>query len=144
VLERVYAYPRELVFAAWTDPKQIGRWWGPDGFTTTVQDMDVRPGGTWRFIMHGPDGTDYHDIIVYSEVTPPERLVYVHGEQDGSEEQSFEVIVTFTEEAGGTRVVMRSLFSSPAAREAVEAFGAVELGKQTLAHLDGHLASRQV
>jgi uncharacterized protein YndB with AHSA1/START domain len=56
ITSRVYDAPRELVFKAWTDPKHIARWWGPNGFTTTIHEMDVRPGGAWRFIMHGPDG----------------------------------------------------------------------------------------
>jgi uncharacterized protein YndB with AHSA1/START domain len=50
--------PRELVFAAWTDPKHVPRWWGPNGFTNTVLEMDVRPGGVWRLVMHGADRED--------------------------------------------------------------------------------------
>ena len=76
VITRLIAAPPELVFDAWTDPKQIGRWWGPNGFTTTTHSMDVRPGGVWRFVMHGPDGRDYQNKIVYREVKRPERLVY--------------------------------------------------------------------
>jgi len=58
-LSRLFDAPREVVFDAWTDPRQIAAWWGPDGFTNTIQEMDVRPGGVWRFVMHGPDGVDY-------------------------------------------------------------------------------------
>ena len=58
VAARVFAAPRALVFTPWTDPRHIVQWWGPNGFTTTIHEMDVRPGGVWRFVMHGPDGVD--------------------------------------------------------------------------------------
>ena len=64
VTARTIDAPRDLVFEAWTDPIHIARWFGPTGFTTTVHEMDVRPGGIWRFIMHGPDGTDYDNRVV--------------------------------------------------------------------------------
>jgi uncharacterized protein YndB with AHSA1/START domain len=76
VFTRVYDAPRELVFEAWTDPKHLTQWWGPNGFTTTIHEMDVRPGGVWRLVMHGPDGKDYNNRIAFLEVVKPERLVY--------------------------------------------------------------------
>ena len=74
VAARVFDAPRELVFDAWTDPEHVAQWWGPNGFTNTIHEMDVRPGGVWRFVMHGPDGVDYNNKIVYIEVVKPERL----------------------------------------------------------------------
>jgi uncharacterized protein YndB with AHSA1/START domain len=59
VITRVFDAPRELLWNAWTDPRQVVRWWEPRGFTTTVHEMDVRPGGRWAQTMHEPDGTDY-------------------------------------------------------------------------------------
>ena len=59
VITRVFDAPRELMFGAWIDPESIGRWWGPNGFMTTTHEMDVRPGGVWRFIRHGPDGSSH-------------------------------------------------------------------------------------
>jgi uncharacterized protein YndB with AHSA1/START domain len=64
ILTRILGARRSLVFRAWTDPQHLARWWGPRGFTTTTHSMDVRPGGEWRFVMHGPDGTDYKNKIV--------------------------------------------------------------------------------
>ena len=55
---RVFDFPRELVFNAWTDPEHLVHWWGPKGFTNTFHEFDLRPGGIWRFVMHGPDGRD--------------------------------------------------------------------------------------
>ncbi|HEX8430432.1 MAG TPA: SRPBCC domain-containing protein, partial [Longimicrobium sp.] len=92
---RVFAAPRELVFTAFTDPDHIPHWWGPNGFTNTIHAMDVRPGGSFRFTMHGPDGTDWPNLIVYSEVVRPERLAYSHGSGKEIDSQLFQVTVTF-------------------------------------------------
>jgi uncharacterized protein YndB with AHSA1/START domain len=141
VLTRDYDAPRALVFRAWTDPEQIDRWWGPDGYATTTHEMDVRPGGVWRFNMRAPDGTDYRDWVEYIEVVEPERLVYHHGsEVDGKMSGAFHVTVTFVERDGKTTVTMSSLFATAEEREATVAFGAVELGYQTLARLADHLS----
>ena len=141
VVTRVLDAPRELVFDAWTDPRHIGSWWGPRGFTTTTHEMDVRPGGAWRFVMHGPDGTDYPNYVVYSEVVRPERLAYAHGGQPG-EPADFDVTVAFADEGGKTRITMRSLFPSAAARDfVVKEYGAIDGANQTLDRLAEHLAS---
>src|SRR5579871_258380 len=62
---RVINAPRDLVWQVWTDPKHLGQWWGPDGFTTTTNSFDMRPGGMWRFVMHGPDGRDYENRVTF-------------------------------------------------------------------------------
>ena len=82
VIARLIDAPRTRVFDAWTDPQQVVQWWGPRGFTTTTHKMEVRPGGVWRFVMHGPDGRDYQNKIVFIEVLKPERLVYRHAGED--------------------------------------------------------------
>jgi uncharacterized protein YndB with AHSA1/START domain len=139
VLSREYDAPRELVWRAYTDPAHLPNWWGPNGFTNTVHEMDVRVGGRWRFIMHGPDGTDYPNRIVYQEVTPPERLVFLHGEDVDDDPGAFHVTVTFDDLDGRTRVTQRMLFATAAQKKGVEQFGAVELGKQTLDKLAAYL-----
>ena len=141
VTTRVFDAPRELVWKAWTDPKHTAQWWGPRGFTNTIQEMDVRPGGVWRLIMHGPDGTDYPNKIVYMEVVEPERLVYEHGD-DQDNGLVFHVTVSFVAQGGGkTQVTMRALFDSAAQRDQViEEFGAIEGGNQTLDRLGEYLA----
>ena len=140
VMTRLIDAPRELVFRAFTDPKQVGKWWGPRGFTTTTHEMSVKPGGAWRFIMHGPDGTDYDNEILYHEVVKPERLVYDHGEP--GKPGQFKVWVTFEEAAGKTRLTMRSLFETAAARDfVIKEVKAIEGGNQTLDRLEAHLAA---
>ena len=95
----------------------------------------MKPGGVWRFIMHGPDGTDYKNEIVYVEVVKPERLVYDHVSGP-----KFHVTVTFTEEGNKTRLNMQMLFESAAERDnTVKKFGAVEGLNQTLGRLQEHL-----
>src|SRR3954464_2525826 len=93
VAVRVFDAPRELVYKAWTDPEHVAQWWGPNGFTNTIHEMDVRPGGVWRFIMHGPDGTDYKNEVEYLEVVKPELLVYLH-----ESTPKFHVTVTFDDQ----------------------------------------------
>jgi uncharacterized protein YndB with AHSA1/START domain len=70
--------PVALVWEAWTTPGHIANWWGPDGFTNTITKMDLRPGGEWDLVMHGPDGTDYKNKSVFREVVKYRRIVYEH------------------------------------------------------------------
>lgn len=143
ITTRVFDAPRELVFKAWTDPAHIGEWFGPDGFTITMQEMDVRPGGRWRFIMHGPDGVDYTNLVVYTEVAPPDRLAYDHSD-DGEGGIAFQTTVTFVEHDGATTLTMTALFASAAERDrVVEEVGAIEGGQQTLGRLAAYLAKVQ-
>lgn len=141
ILSREYDAPRDLVFEAWTKPEHIAKWWGPNGFTTTIHEMAVTPGGRWRFIMHGPNGTDYDNRVVYHEVSSPERLVYEHGSDIDDDPERFHVTVTFEDLGGRTRVTMRTIFPTAEQRQQAISFGADELGKQTLDRLAAHLAS---
>ena len=142
VIARVLDAPRDLVFDAFTDPKHIGQWWGPNGFTITTYEMDVRSGGVWRFIMHGPDGVDYGNRIVYVEIARPGRLAYKHEGEEGDEPVNFSTAVTFEAQGDKTRLTMRAVFATAAEREhAVEKYGATEEGKQTVARLAEYLAT---
>lgn len=142
VVSREFDARRELVFRAWTDPQQVVQWWGPDGFTTTTYQMDVRPGGVWCFTMHGPDGVDYPNEIVYSEVVEPEQLAYRHSSGDDAPvEAKFEVTVTFEQRSERTLVTMQLLFESNKERDRViEKSGALEGAQQTFGRLADHLA----
>ena len=138
-LARVFNAPRELVFEVWTTPEHAGHWWGPDGFTTTTTSMEVQAGGQWRYVMHGPNGTDYQNLITYKEVVPPERLVYAHGSTDENPEQ-FQVTVLFAEEDGRTRLNMRMLFRTQEERDRVAMeYGAIQGANQTMARLEAYL-----
>ncbi|MEW6049523.1 MAG: SRPBCC family protein [Candidatus Zixiibacteriota bacterium] len=137
---RILDAPRDLVFQMWTDSKHLAKWWGPNGFTTTTHEMDVRPGGVWRFIMHGPDGIDYPNKIIYLEVARPERLVYKHSGDEGTEPVNFHVTVTFASVGQKTRLTVRSLFATAAERdEVIRRYGADKGLEQTLDRLAEHL-----
>jgi uncharacterized protein YndB with AHSA1/START domain len=142
VITRLISAPRELVFEAFKDRHHISQWWGPNGFTTTTYEMDVRPGGQWLFTMHGPDGTDYENRVRYTEVKPPERLAYDHDGGDGGDTMhSFKAVVTFVPEAGKTRVTLRLVCASKEQHEFMTKFGAIEGGEQTLSRLESYVAS---
>lgn len=135
VLQRVVDAPRERVFRAWTNPKEIANWWGPRGFATTVHEMDVREGGVWRFTIHGPDGVNYENSVHYIEVVRPERLVYTHAGAESDPAPPFHVTVTFETLGRRTNLTLRSLFATKAERDRTVEFGAVESGMQMLEKL---------
>jgi len=110
VLTRTFDAPRELVFKAWTDPKHLSKWWGPRGFTTRILEMDVRPGGIWRYAMRGPDGNDYPFDGEYVEVVEPERLVF-DGSIMASPELRVWTEVTFADRGRRTEVAVRQVYS---------------------------------
>jgi uncharacterized protein YndB with AHSA1/START domain len=141
VTTRTVNAPRALVWQAWTEPHHIAQWWGPNGFRTTIHEMTVEVGGVWRFIMHGPDGTDYSNLIVYREIVAPERLVFDHSDDVPNPTDAFRSTVTFEDEGGRTKVTMRAVFATPEALAAVLKFGADEGGRQTLARLEEHLSA---
>ena len=118
VTTRLLDAPREVVFRAFGDPRMLARWWGPKGFTNTFHEFDLRPGGAWRFVMHGPDGTDYHNATDFIEVVRPERIVFLHLKPM----HRFQMTMTFAEEAGKTRLTWRMRFDSAAELERVKGF----------------------
>ena len=134
--------PRELVWRAWTDPKHLAQWWGPDGFTTTTSAFDMRPGGAWRFVMHGPDGRDYDNLITFEEIVRPSLLRYHHGGED-AEPVQFRTTVTFEDLAGGrTRITLHATFPSAAERDRViRDYGAAKGAEQTLSRLADYVAT---
>lgn len=137
LITRLLNAPRELVFEAWTNPEHLIHWWGPRGFTNTFLEIDVRPGGVWRFIMHGPDGVDYPNLITYEEVVKPERLVYLHTDDTEDAREQFHVTVDFTKIGEKTRLTMRMLFATTAERDfVVREYGAIEGGNQTIDRLE--------
>jgi len=141
-LSRTFHAPPELVWEAFTNPKHVAKWWGPKGFTTTTEVMDVRPGGEWKHVMKGPDGTLYPNHSVYTAVEKPRLIAYKHaGRREGGPGAAFEAFVTFEPEGEGTRVTLRQVFTSPEARDKViREFGAVEGGKSHLESLSEFLA----
>jgi uncharacterized protein YndB with AHSA1/START domain len=103
VLTRIIDAPRELVFKAWTDPDKVARWWGPKGFTTVDHDMDIRPGGAYRFTMRSPEGTDHRKRGVFREIVAPERIEFTFAWAEPDGRLGHETLITVTFEAVDTK-----------------------------------------
>ncbi|MFI4881378.1 MAG: SRPBCC domain-containing protein [Phycisphaerales bacterium JB064] len=140
-VSRVLAAPAPLVFEAFTDPAHVSNWWGPHGFRTTTSEHDLRVGGVWRFVMHGPDGIDYPNLVKYTEVDRPRRLAYEQSGDRPDEKVSFEAEVNFEALGDSTRVTLCLTFPDAQQRDGAVAFGAVEGGTQTLQRLGARLTA---
>ena len=138
IASRVFNAPRELVWKAWSHAEHLANWWGPNGFTITTHAYEFRPGGEWRFVMHGPDGTDYKNHMIYREIDEPNRIAYSHVSGP-----LFDATATFESEGRDkTRVTVKMVFETVELRETVaKQYGAVEGLNQTLARLDSVLDS---
>ena len=141
--KRVLDAPRALVFSLWSDPKHLGQWWGPNGFTTTTRAFDFRPGGIWRFVMHGPDGRDYQNRITFDEIVPPERIAYRHGGGDDVEPVQFTQAVTFQDLGNGqTLLTWHGTFATAEERaRVIREYGADKGLAQTMARLDEYVVT---
>lgn len=145
-ITRIYDAPVKMVWDAWTDPKQVEKWWGPRGFTLTTHSKDLRPGGHWNYTMHGPDGVDYPNRTIYHEVEKHSRLVYDHGATEKTP-PLFRVDVRFHEKAGKTTMEMRMILGSPEAATEIAKFIKKAGGDATwdrLAEYLGHQSGKEL
>ncbi len=108
VSTRSIAFSREQIFGAFRDPKVLAQWWGPKGFKNTFDEFAFRPGGQWRFVMHGPDGKDYTNENVFAEIAEPERIVIDHISWP-----KFRLTVTLAEQDEKTGITWNMCFESP-------------------------------
>jgi uncharacterized protein YndB with AHSA1/START domain len=142
-VERSFDAPRDVVFAAMTDPALIPDWWGPHGTTTTVDAMDVRPGGAWRFVIRNSDGSETGFRGTYREVAAPERIVQTF-EWEGMPGHVSVETATFEDLGDRTKVTSVSLFHTTAERDGMLASGMEKGMNETHARLDEVLARRAV
>ena len=131
---RLIAAPPGMIHAAFSNPDRLARWWGPAGFTNTFYEFSFHPGGSWRFDMHGPDGTRYPNKSVFEEVTP-ERIVLQHLETV----HWFRLAITLARENGGTRLTWRMTFDSAEECEKVRSF-VPRCNEENLDRLEAELA----
>ena len=136
VSTRVFAAPRGLVCEAFSNPDHLKHWWGPKGFTNTFSEFDLRPGGAWRFVMHGPDGVDYQNASDFVEVVKPERIVFQHLRPM----HRFRMMMIFAEHSGKTVLTWRMCFESPAETTKLERF-IKEANEQNFDRLEAYLAA---
>jgi uncharacterized protein YndB with AHSA1/START domain len=118
VSTRILAAPPAAVFAACSDPARLAHWWGPKGFTNTFHQFDFRPGGAWRFTMHGPDGSTHEIDHQFVEIVRPKRIVLRHIQPA----HDFTLAMTFVARGGHTELTWRMRFADPAEGERVRAF----------------------
>ena len=140
-VERVFDAPRERVFAAYTDPELIPRWWGPRSTTTVVEEMDARTGGAWRFRARMEDGSEIVFRGVYREVTAPERIVQTF-EWDGMPGYVSVDTVTFEDLGDRTRVISDSIFHTAEERNGMLESGMESGMNETFDRLDELLAGQ--
>jgi uncharacterized protein YndB with AHSA1/START domain len=140
---RMFDAPRDLVFKTMTDPKLIPQWWGPRRHTTTVDEMDVRPGGRWRYVLHDPDGNGNAFHGVYHDITAPERLVYTF-EYEGVPGHVLLETVTLEEVDGRTKLTDQSVFQSVADRDGMVQSGMESGATETMDRLEELIAAARV
>jgi uncharacterized protein YndB with AHSA1/START domain len=115
---RIFPVAPARLFAAFSDPAQLARWWGPAGFTNTIQEFDFRAGGAWRITMRAPNGTEYPNESRFLEVTPPARIVFEHiGPM-----HRYWLTMEFAAAEGGTRLTWRMRFESAAENDRLKEF----------------------
>jgi uncharacterized protein YndB with AHSA1/START domain len=139
-IERIFDAPRDRVFAVYTDPELIPEWWGPRGTTTIVDQMDLRPGGSWRFIGRDDDGGGEHAFRgTYREITPPERIVQTFEWEGMPGHISVETAV-FEDLGDQTKVTTTSIFHTTEERDGMLNSGMEGGLNETYARLDELLA----
>ena len=142
IVERVFHAPRELVWEAWTNPKHVSRWWGHGGVPLHVCEIDLRVGGSYRYVQRGENGMEFPFIGRYREVVKPERLVYTMV-FDMEPYNLHESVTTDTFEAledGKTRLTMRTEYDSVEALQASVASGAEQGAIASMERFAEHLA----
>jgi len=135
VHSRLIDAPRERVFRAFAEPEHLARWWGPDGYTSTFHTFEPWPGGRWRFVMHGPDGTDHPNESVFREVVAPQRVVFEHL----SQAHHFFMTITFTARGNKTLVAWRQVFDTAAHKQRIAEFVSAA-NEQNLSRLANEVA----
>lgn len=138
VVTRVLDAPRELVFAAFTEREHIEQWWAPKGATT--HEMDVKPGGVWRYSQPARDGSLSPFKIKFVELDRPARLVYDYGTGAENGPEPVRTTVSFEEEDGKTKVTLQLLFATAAERKQAVKYGAIVGAMQALENLADYLA----
>jgi uncharacterized protein YndB with AHSA1/START domain len=135
VNSRYFAASRDRVFEAFSDPNELVKWFGPNGFTNTIQKFDLRAGGDWRLTMIGPDGAEFPNEWVFLEVVRPERIVAEHVRPV----HRFVLTMLYEEEIGGTRLTWRMHLERDEGEKMCAFFSAAN--EQNFDRLAAHLAN---
>ncbi len=138
IMERMFNAPRQRVFKAYTDPQLIPQWWGPKRYTTTVDALELRKGGMWRYVQRDTQGHEFAHNGVYHIIKAPERLIYTY-EFEGTPGNVGLVITLFEEQDGQTKLIEKSIFPSVADRDATAESGMQDGAIETMDRLEAIL-----
>jgi uncharacterized protein YndB with AHSA1/START domain len=126
----------EIIWAAWTDPEKVSKWWGPAGFVSTVEELHVRDGGKFKVVMHGPDGVDYPNIYEFNKVDKPRQLIYTN---EGSKQfglEPFQSVVDLESIGDKTKITLTMRFTSEEEKQKhVQQFHAEDGSRELLERL---------
>jgi uncharacterized protein YndB with AHSA1/START domain len=136
VTTRLIDAPREVVFRLYAEPQYLAQCWGPNGFTNTFHEYDFRPGGHWRFIMHGPDGKDYRNHSIFDEIAEPERIVFRHVDDP---RHSFQMTILLEARGAKTQLTWHQCFDSVEHYEHVRSF-VVPANEQNFDRIEAEIA----
>ena len=131
---RIFDFSKELIFKAWSDPNHLKNWWGPTGFTNTIFKMDVRAGGEWDFIMHGPEKGNYHNLCEFVKIEKPNLIAWKRHSQP-----LFKIQATFEEAGNGkTKVAFKMIFDTAEECEKLKKF-VVDKNEENFDRLESEL-----
>ena len=135
VSSRIVNASIDMVYAAWADPEHLENWWGPAGFTNTFQEFDLRPGGRWKFIMHGPEKGNYKNDCEFIKIDKPHLIAWKRHSKP-----LFQVVATFEEvSANKTKILFRQIFNTEAECVKVKPF-VVDKNEENFDRLEMELA----
>jgi len=138
LMSRTLNAPVALIWEVWTKPEHIANWWGPNGFTNTIYTMDIRPGGEWDLVMHGPDGKDYKNKSIFKEIVKYKKIVYDHVSYP-----PFTATINFEDQGDKTFMTWHMLFETAELfTQVVKTFKADEGLKQNLDKLEKYLEAQ--
>lgn len=136
LVTRMLNAPIDLIWEAWTKPEHVAQWWGPNGFTNTITAMDMKPGGEWNLVMHGPDGIDYKNKSIFKEIILLKKIVYEHVSTP-----KFTTTIEFEEQGDTTFLNWHMLFETKEQLiQVLKTFKADEGLKQNIEKLQVYLA----
>lgn len=141
VMSRVFDAPRELIFKVMTDPKHVSQWWGPRQYTTTVDEMDVKAGGRWRFVQRGADGNEFAFHGVYHSITAPECIIDTFEFEGMPGHVLMETLRLEALADGKTKLTVSSVFQSVADRDGMLSSGMESGSNESYDRLEELLAS---
>lgn len=137
ILSRLIRAPRQILFQAWIDPDKLAWWWGPKGFSISIQSFNIETGGAWKFVLHGPDGIDYRNRVVFIEVLEPERISFSQSSDTDNDPDQFNTTVTFEDQDDCTLLHMRLIFKTTEARNhVIRSYDGIEAAEQSLDRLE--------